>query len=98
MSQYLKVAKNPPKLTIKKGTKEVIFKTISCMCDNIGYLRFKKNNDGEFKMSGNGFAISNWQIKHEQHEIEWVSDEENWDKVTKMINTGTSVIESVISR
>jgi hypothetical protein len=45
-----------------------------------------------------GFAISNWQMKYEKHEIEWTSDHEGWDEVIKMINSGTSVIESVISR
>jgi hypothetical protein len=37
-------------------------------------------------------------MKHEKHEIEWTADEEGWDKVIKMINSGTEVIESVISR
>jgi hypothetical protein len=68
------------------------------MCDNIGYLRFKKNSEGDFKLDGNGFAVSNWQMKNEKHEIEWTADEENWNEVIKMINTGTSQIESVISR
>jgi hypothetical protein len=49
MSQYKNLRLNPPKLTVKENAKEVIFKTISAMCDNVGYLRFKKNNDGEFK-------------------------------------------------
>lgn len=30
------------------------------MCDNVGYLRFKKNDDGEFKLDGMGYAVSNW--------------------------------------
>jgi hypothetical protein len=47
MSQYKNLRLNPPKLTVKENAKEVIFKTISAMCDNVGYLRFKKNNDGE---------------------------------------------------
>jgi hypothetical protein len=68
------------------------------MCDNVGHLTFKKNGDNDFKMNGNGFSISNWQMKHEKHEIEWTADEEGWDKVIKMINSGTEVIESVISR
>ena len=68
------------------------------MCDNVHYLRFKKNDEGDFKMSGGGYAISNWQMKHPKHDIEWEADDQNWRRVAKMINTGTSKIESVKSR
>jgi hypothetical protein len=98
MSKFSELRLNAPKLTIKEGAREVIFKTISCMCDNVGHLRFKKNSDGDFKLDGNGFAISNWQINHPKHEIEWTADEEGWDEVIAMINSGTAAIESVISR
>jgi len=98
MSKYRELRLNPPKLTIKAGAKEVIFKTISCMCDNVGHLRFKKNSDGEFKLDGMGFAVSNWQMKHPKHEIEWEADENEWGGIIAMINSGTEVIESVISR
>lgn len=95
---YEEVIQNPPQLLIKGNAREVIFTTISCMCDNIGFLRFKKNKEGDFKMDGNGFALSNWQMKHPIHEIEWMADEEAWDNVIKMINTGTSQIAEVVSR
>ena len=98
MSKYVELRRNQPKLTIKGGAREVIFKTISCMCDNVHHITFKKDSNGDFKMSGNGFALSNWQMKHPIHEIEWMADEEGWDEVIKMINSGTSVIESVTSR
>jgi hypothetical protein len=98
MKKYSQLLNNPPQLSIKGNAKEVIFTTISCMCDNVGYLRFKKNSEGDFKLDGNGFAVSNWQMKNEKHEIEWTADEERWDEVIKMINTGTSQIESVMSR
>ena len=98
MSKFRELRLNAPKLTIKKGAREVIFKTVSCMCDNVGHLRFTQNEKGYFKMNGMGFAISNWQMKNEKHEIEWTADDEGWDEVIKMINSGTSVIESVISR
>ena len=57
MSKYRELRLNAPKLTIKEGAKEVIFKTVSCMCDNVHYLRFKKNSDGEFKLDGMGYAV-----------------------------------------
>lgn len=98
MSQYKNLRLNPPKLTVKENAKEVIFKTISCMCDNVGYLRFKKNDDGEFKLDGMGYAVSNWQMENPKHEIEWKADEGVWDRVVQMINSGTSVIEEVKSR
>jgi hypothetical protein len=89
---------NAPKLTIKEGAREVIFKTVSCMCDNVGYLRFRKNVQGDFKLDGIGYAVSNWQMKHEKYQIEWEADENMWGGVIAMINSGTSVIESVVSR
>ena len=98
MSKYRELRLNAPKLTIKEGAKEVIFKTVSCMCDNVGYLRFKKNSDGEFRLDGMGYAVSNWQMKHPKHEIEWEADENNWGGIIAMINSGTSVIEEVKSR
>ena len=98
MSKYRELRLDPPKLTIKEGAREVIFKTVSCMCDNVHHLRFKKNSDGEFKMDGMGFAISNWQMKHPKHEIEWGADANEWGGVIAMLNSGTSVIESVTSR
>ena len=98
MSKYRELRLNAPKLTIKEGAREVIFKTISCMCDNVGHLRFKKNDEGDFKLDGMGFAISNWQMKHQKHEIEWKADGNEWGGVIAMINSGTEVINSVISR
>tara|TARA_R110000772_G_scaffold266008_1_gene387941 strand:+ start:207 stop:503 length:297 start_codon:yes stop_codon:yes gene_type:complete len=98
MSKYRELRLNAPKLTIKEGAREVIFKTISCMCDNVGHLRFKKNDEGDFKLDGMGFAIPNWQMKHQKHEIEWEADENEWGGVMAMINSGTEAISSVISR
>jgi hypothetical protein len=98
MSKYQELRNNPPKLTIKEGVREVIFKTVSCMCDNVHHLRFKKNEEGDFKLDGTGYAISNWQMNYPRHEIEWMADEGSWLTVIKMINSGTSQIESVASR
>jgi hypothetical protein len=68
------------------------------MCDNVYYITFKKNNDGDFKMSGGMFSLNNFQFKHVQHEIEWEADENMWGGVIAMINSGTSVVEEVKSR
>ena len=95
---YRVLVDNPPKLTIKENPREVIFTTISAMCDNVHVLSLKKNSDGEFRLNGNGHALSNWQMKHDRYDIEWAADEGEWNKVVDMINTGTSVVGSVRSR
>ena len=68
------------------------------MCDNVHHITFKKNSEGDFKMDGNGFSLSNWQFKHEIHDIEWEADSNMWGGVIAMINSGTSVISEVKSR
>jgi len=96
--KYVALLNKTPKLEVKKHSREVIFKVISVMCDNVYHLRFKKNGEGDFKMSGGGFALSNFQFKYEVHEIEWAADEGNWLEVQVMINSGVQLVESVKSR
>ena len=103
MSKYQELRQSPPKLDIKQGADEVIFTTISCMCDNKHSIRFRKNNDGNFKMSGMGFSLSNWQFGFREggidpYQIEWEADEGNWSEVIRMINSGTELIKKVVSR
>lgn len=98
MSKYRELVLNPPKLSVKKGAREVIFYVVSCMCDNKYTLRFKKNNDGDFKMNGMGFSLSNFGFKFKPFEIEWEADAGNWDSVILSINSGTIKVEDVISR
>ena len=103
MSKYQELNQNPPKLTIKKGAKEVIFTTISVMCDNKSTIRLRKNDNDEFKMSGMGHSLSNWQFGYreggiEPYQIEWEADNGNWKEVERMINSGTERIASVVSR
>jgi hypothetical protein len=47
---------------------------------------------------GNGFHLSNWQFKHEIHDIEWEADANEWGGVIAMINSGTSIVSEVKSR
>ena len=98
MSKYVELRRNQPKLTIKEGAREVIFTVISCMCDNVYHFTFKKNDSGDFKMHCGGFAYSNFSIKHPKHDVEWEADANEWGGVIAMLNSGTSVIESVKSR
>jgi len=96
---YKELTANPPKLErIKPLAREVIFTTVSCMCNNVHLLRMKKNSEGDFKLSGGMFSIENWQMKFKKHEIEWAADEGNWLDVKNMINSGTEKISKVISR
>ncbi|MEA3352414.1 MAG: hypothetical protein U9Q33_01160 [Campylobacterota bacterium] len=69
------------------------------MCDNISYIRFKQQDNGEFKLSHYnnhvGLAFSNLQCKYPSHDILWEADEQNWSEVIDMINSGTSLISDV---
>ena len=98
MSKYRELIFDPPTIEVKENAREVIFKTISCMCDNVHHLTFKKDKQGDFRLHGNGFSLSNWQIKFERFELEWFADDEQWEDVVRMINTGTSVVASAMSR
>ena len=98
MSKYLDLCNNPPELSICPNAREVIFTTICCICDNEHKIKFYKNKDDNFIMTGMMSSLSNWQFKIAIDDIEWSADDQNWDFVIKAINTSTSVIEKVKSR
>lgn len=102
MSLYQDTRANPPKLAIKAKVKEVIFDCISPMCDNKFYIRFKKNQEGDFKVSvfnaHCAYAFSNLQLKEPAHALEWLADDEKWEDVVRIINTGVQVVASVQAR
>ena len=100
MDKYQELILNPPSILkdIVENPREVIFYVVSCMCDNRYNLRFSKNDNGDFKMCGGRFALSNFLFKHKPFEIEWEADKGNWYDVKLMINSGTVKIEKVISR
>ena len=97
-SIYKHFRNNAPVLTVKKGAEKVMVNLISCMCDNPGTWTFRKNGNDDFVIFTHGSAFSNFQTKFTKPEIEWEADLGNWDKVFRMINSGTSVIKSVKSR
>jgi hypothetical protein len=102
-SLYFKLKNNPPAITVKDNAREVVIKTISVMCDNVSYLTFRKNADGDFRVSGSlpngmGACLSNWQMEADKVDLEWTADEQDWNKVIDIINTGTSQVEIVRSR
>lgn len=101
MSRYQELLAKPffmNSKTVKENAREVIFYVVSCMCDNKYTLRFRKDDRGDFKMSGMGFALSNFQFDYKPFEIEWEADEGDWRAVKTMINSGTVKVENVISR
>lgn len=98
MERYQQLRQNPPKLKVIKSAREVLINTISCMCDNKHQLTLKKNIEGDFKLSGNGNALSNWQMKFRKDEIEWAADDGRWGEVFQMINSGTEKIDNIKSR
>ena len=83
---------------IKKNAKELMIHVVASMCDNTYILSLKKNSDGEFKMSGNGYSLSNFGFKSPIYEIEWAADEGNWSEVIDIINSGYQLIHKIKSR
>ncbi len=83
---------------IKKNARELKIHIVSSMCNNKYILSLKKNSDGEFKMSGNGYALSNFGFKSPVYEIEWAADEGDWSKVIHIINGGYQRIDKIVSR
>ena len=97
-SKYVQLLNNPPVLAVVANAREVIINLVSCMCDNKYKWTLKRNADGDFKIWTHGYAFSNFQTKFATDEIEWAADAGDWAEVWKMINSGTSKIESVRSR
>ena len=83
---------------IVENPKEVIFHTVASMCDNKHMFRFKKNAEGDFNLTCNGFAFSNFGIKNDKYELEWAADDDRFFNVIQMINSGYQVVERVVSR
>jgi hypothetical protein len=83
---------------IIQNPREVIFHTVASMCDNKHKFRFKKNDEGDFKLTCYGFAFSNFGIKDDKYELEWAADEGDFFDVVQMINSGYQLVEKVVSR
>ena len=83
---------------IKKNPRELMIHVVSSMCNNKYILSLKKNSDGEFKMSGRGYSLSNFGFKSPVYEIEWAADEGDWSKVIDIINSGYQLIDKIVSR
>ncbi len=98
MNKYRELLNNPPKLEVKKNAREVVVNLISCMCDNRSKITLKKNDDGDFKLNSHRDSYRNFQMKFDKDDIEWEADDNNWNDVFRMINSGTSKIDNIKSR
>jgi hypothetical protein len=103
MSKYRTLQYNVPKLNIKEGAREVIIKVVSSMCDNIAFFHFKKDTEGDFRLSNYnshniGMSYSNYQVPVTKEDLEWEADDGNWDSIVKLINSGVQSVESAKSR
>ena len=83
---------------IVQNPREVIFHTVASMCDNKHLFKFKKNAEGDFNLTCNGFAYSNFGIPNDKYELEWAADDDRFFNVIQMINSGYQVVEKVVSR
>ena len=83
---------------IVQNPREVIFHTVASMCDNKYKFRFKKNAEGDFNLTCNGFTYSNFGIPNDKYELEWAADDDRFFNVIQMINSGYQVVEKVVSR
>jgi len=99
MSVYQDLINNPQKLTVKKDPREILMHVVSCMCDNRYKLVLRKNDDGDFRLSCAGYALSNFGFKGDvAEECEWKADEGDWRSVFRFINSGYQQIERVSAR
>jgi len=82
-----------------EGTKprEVVI-SLTDLNSNKYLWTFKKNQDGDYKLSTNGQAYSNFQCKIDKYEIEWLADEGKWFQVEREINKGVKNVWKVRSR
>jgi len=95
MSKYGELLKNPPVLEVKGKPREMKIDLVSAMCDNKYRWTIKEDKDGYYKINTHSWAYSNFQIEYGKDDIEWIADEEMWDEVFEMINSGTSLIEKI---
>jgi hypothetical protein len=103
MSLFHKLKNNPPKLTVKESPREVHFTIISAMCDNEYQISFRKQESGEYKIlahsRGIAFALSNYSMKGDyETDMRWAAEDNDWNKVVKIINSGTARVATVKSR
>lgn len=95
-SLYQITRQNPPIFDIKPNPREIIFELVSCMCDNISYLHYRRDNSSLRHYNSHcSLAFSNLQCKALQAEVLWAIEDNEFDKVVAMLNTSTSRVFSI---
>lgn len=88
---------------IKKNPKQLILTTISCMCDNLSYVKITRNKEDEVSIrsynNSCNLCLSNLQMKDDYRtDLEWAFLDNEFDKIVEIINSGTSKVESLRAR
>jgi len=95
MRKYKELVNNPPEISVPKVCREVIFGVVFEIGDITNLIRFKKNVEGDFVISGGGLLFKNYRGNYERFELEWAADEGEWDYVMRLINSGPMQIDYV---
>lgn len=79
-----------------KDKKMIIFTLVSCMCNNISFLKLTRKEDGISISHYNdhcSLALSNLQMERGASDgIEWAFLDDDYREIVRIINTGTSKI------
>lgn len=94
---YSQLVKSPPQIQIAENATEMKIHLVSVMCDNKYMISMTRFTTG-WQLNTRGQAFHNFQMKCYQYEIEWAADAKDWSTMTKLLNSGTSVIEKIVSR
>ena len=95
MSKFVELRRNPVKNNIIGTPKKVLISFVSVMCDNKSQMVFDIEDYGGYKLSTCGNAFSYWNTDCSKEDVIWEAESGNWDDVIKMLNSGTSAIESI---
>lgn len=95
MSKFVELRRNPVKNNITGTPKKVLINFVSVMCDNKSQMVFDFEGFGGYKLSTCGNAFSNWNTDCSKEDVIWEAESGNWEDVIKMLNSGTSAIESI---
>ena len=82
----------PVRPNIVGNPKEIRIDLVSVMCDNKYRFTFKKSELGDYKLSTDGYAYSNYSIPIRKDDLEWLADDNDWQQVFDVINKGTVAI------
>ena len=106
MSKYQELKGNPFKPSaveskqLNKKTDMLQVTLVSCMCDNISYLKVRRTSGFHASVTlsndSHGLTLSNLQMQpNAKEEIRWAFLDGNLDEVLRIISTGTRVVSSI---